>query len=71
MRDCVYLVTLDDASGKPVVASRGALRGGFPPAAITLPRTKLKPGTYRVDVRLVSQVNPGAVTQQLGPPLGG
>ena len=68
-RDCLYLVTLDDAQNRPVVASRGALRGGFPPAHVTLPQAKLKPGAYRVDVRLVNQVNPGPVTQQTGPPL--
>ena len=68
-RDCLYLVTLDDASGKPVVATRGSLRGGFAPVAVTLPQAKLKPGTYRFDVRLVGQVNPGAVVQQTSPPL--
>jgi hypothetical protein len=69
VRDCLYLVTLDDASGRPVVATRGALRGGFAPQAITLPQTKLKPGTYRIDVRLVNQVNPGPAVQQKSPPL--
>ncbi len=67
-RDCLYLVTLDNAHGNPVVATRGALRGGFPPASITLPQTKLAAGTYRVDVRLVNQVNPGPVVQQTSPP---
>jgi len=28
-RDCLYLVTLDDSAGRPVVAARGALRGGL------------------------------------------
>ena len=69
VRDCLYLVTLDDAGGRPVVATRGALRGGFAPQAITLPQTKLKPGTYRIDVRLVNQVNPGPAVRQLSPPL--
>jgi hypothetical protein len=68
-RDCLYLVTLDDAGNKPVVASRGALRGGFPPLQVTLPARKLKSGTYRVDVRLVNQVNPGPVTQLTSPAL--
>ncbi|HEV2591153.1 MAG TPA: hypothetical protein VGU02_04600, partial [Gaiellaceae bacterium] len=67
--DCLYLVTLDDANGKPVVATRGSLRGGFAPVAVTVPQAKLKPGTYRFDVRLVSQVNPGPVLQQTSPPL--
>jgi hypothetical protein len=68
-RDCLYLVTLDDASGKPIVARRGALRGGFPAVSVTLPQAKLKPATYRLDVRLINQVNPGPVAQQLSPPL--
>jgi hypothetical protein len=68
-RDCLYLVTLDDAQNRPVVASRGALRGGFPPVQVALPQAKLKPGAYRVDVRLVNQVNPGPVTQQTSPAL--
>jgi hypothetical protein len=70
-RDCLYLVTLDNAAGRPVVASRGELSGG-PSSALTrivLPRAKLAPGTYRVDVRLVARVNPGTLTQYLGPPL--
>jgi hypothetical protein len=66
-RDCLYLATLDNASGKPVVATRGQLRGSFSPVSITLPQAKLKPGTYRIDVRLVNQVNPGNVVQQTSP----
>lgn len=68
-RDCLYLVTLDAADGQPVVARRGALRGGMPPVTVTLPQTKLRPGTYSFDVRLVNQVNPGPVTEQTSPPL--
>src|SRR5581483_10258478 len=60
-RDCVYLVTLDRADGKPVVARRGAVAGGRT-TSVTLPKAKLAGGTYRVDVRLVARVNPGAVT---------
>jgi len=67
-RDCVYLVTLDRADGKPVVARRGAVAGGRT-TSVTLPKAKLAGGTYRVDVRLVARVNPGAVTQYLSPPL--
>jgi hypothetical protein len=70
-RDCLYLVSLDRSDGRPVVALRGQLVGGiggqFP--ALKLTRTKVPPGTYRVDVRLVSRVNPGPVTRYLGPPL--
>lgn len=70
-RDCLYLVTLDRADGRPVVASRGQLAGGAggKPTAIALPKAKLAAGSYRVDVRLVARVNPGSVTQYLGPPL--
>jgi hypothetical protein len=67
-RDCLYLATLDRDDGRPVVALRGALRGGAQ-AVLTLPRTKLAPGAYRFDVRLVAQVNPGPVTQLTSPPL--
>jgi hypothetical protein len=69
VRNCLYLVTLDDVAGRPVVATRGELVGGAPPATVTLPKTKLAPGAYRVDVRLASQVNPGTVTRLLSPPI--
>jgi hypothetical protein len=70
-RDCLYLVTLDRADGRPVVANRGQLNGGpsSAPTRIVLPRAKLAPGSYRVDVRIVARVNPGTVTQYFGPPL--
>jgi hypothetical protein len=67
--DCLYLVTLNNAAGRPVVAARGALQGGAAPATVTLPKAKLAPGSYRVDVRLVNQVNPGPVVRQLSEPL--
>src|SRR5205085_906862 len=58
-RDCLYVVTLDNNAGKPVVAARGDLRGGAAPATVTLPAAKLTTGaTYRVDVRLIARVNP-------------
>jgi hypothetical protein len=63
-RDCLYLATLDDAAGRPVVAKRGQLDGGRL-ARITLPNAKLAPGTYKLDVRLVARVNPGAMTRYL------
>jgi hypothetical protein len=70
-RDCLYLVTLDQADGRPVVARRGALEGTAAghAQAIALPKSKLSPGMYKVDVRLVSRVNPGVVTRYVGPPL--
>ena len=70
-RDCLYLVTLDSADGRPVVAHRGQLNGGPSGAVtrITLPRAKLAPGAYRIDVRTVARVNPGPVTRSLGAPL--
>jgi hypothetical protein len=66
-RDCLYLVTLDRANSKPVVARRGTLVGGDPAQTITLPRQALRRGGYRVDVRLVSRVNPGAVLRRRSP----
>jgi len=68
-RDCLYLVSLDRASGQPIVALRGSLNGGDPPQTITLPARQLRAGGYRVDVRLVSRVCPGAVTRELSPVL--
>jgi hypothetical protein len=70
-RDCLYLITLDRADGLPVVARRGQLGGGAssPLTRIVLPHAKLGPSSYRVDVRIVSRVNPGAVTRYLSPPL--
>jgi hypothetical protein len=68
-RDCLYLVTLDRADGRPAVARRGQIAGGSKPTSIALPKVKLPAGTYRADVRLVARVNPGAVTRYLGPPL--
>jgi len=60
-RDCLYLVTLDRANGRPVVARRGVLDGGAAAQTITLPKHELAGGSYRLDVRLVSRVDPGAV----------
>ena len=68
--DCLYLVTLDGPDDRPVVARRGALRGGNAPATIVLPKAKLGAGPYRVGVRLVASVNPGLVTTLESPPLG-
>jgi hypothetical protein len=70
-RDCLYLVTLDDASGRPMVATRGALTGGGAATAISLPVAKLPTGSYRFDVRLVSRTNPGTITRSLSGPLAG
>lgn len=68
--DCLYLVTLDGPNGRPVVARRGALRGGAAPATIALPLAKLGAGPDRIGVRLVATVNPGAITAFESPPLG-
>jgi D-glucuronyl C5-epimerase C-terminus len=67
-RDCLYLVTLEGPDGAPIVAKRGALDGGVA-ARIALPKAKLVPGSYKVDVRLVARVNPGAVTRYVSDPL--
>ena len=67
-RNCLYLVTLDRADGRPIAASRGSLVGGASAQTIALPARKLAAaGRYRVDVRLVSAVNPGPLTQQRSP----
>jgi hypothetical protein len=66
-RDCLYLVALERADGEPVAALRGSLNGGDPPKTITLPKRTLPAGGYRLDVRLVSRVGPGAVMRQLSP----
>jgi hypothetical protein len=68
-RDCLYLVALDRADGRPIVARRGTLAGGDTAQTITLPGRRLSPGVYRVDVRLVSRVDPGAVTRLRSPSL--
>jgi hypothetical protein len=70
-RDCLYLVALDRADGRPVVAHRGQIAGGpsSPLTRVVLPKAKLPPGTYRVDVRIVARVNPGPVARYLGPSL--
>jgi hypothetical protein len=66
-RDCLYLVSLLRANGRPVVAARGALKGGYPAGTITLPGRHLPAGRYRLDLRLVSRVDPGAVTRRMSP----
>lgn len=66
-RDCLYLVSLLRANGRPVASARGSLRGGYPAATITLPGQRLAAGRYRLDVRLVSRVDPGPVTRRLSP----
>jgi hypothetical protein len=70
-RDCLYLVTLDGADGRPVVASRGQINGGpsSPLTRVVLPKAKLPAGAYRVDVRIVARVNPGPVARYLSAPL--
>ena len=66
-RDCLYLETLDDVNGRPVVARRGELRGGGRPLTLELPKVKLDGAFYRLDVRLVDRVNPGIVTRFRSP----
>jgi D-glucuronyl C5-epimerase C-terminus len=63
-RDCLYLVTLDRANGRPLVARRGSLNGADVPRTIVLPKRKLPAGSYRLDVRLVSRVDPGALDRE-------
>jgi len=64
-RDCLYLATLERTrDGAPMLARRGALRGGIAPATVTLPPLTTPGGTYRLVVRVVPQVNPGALLVQ-------
>jgi hypothetical protein len=63
-RDCLYLVTLDRADGRPVAVQRGVLNGRGAAKTITLPGRKLRRGGYRLDVRLVSRVDPGPVKRE-------
>jgi hypothetical protein len=69
VRDCLYLVTLErSGDGAPMLARRGALRAGAAPATVRLPALPVPAGSYRLVVRLVTQVNPGAIfTQQSDP----
>jgi hypothetical protein len=67
MRDCVYLVSLVNANGKPVVARRGSMKGGGAPMVVGLPKAPLTAGSYTIDVRLVNTVNPGPVAQLTSP----
>jgi hypothetical protein len=69
VRDCLYVATLLGADRRPVVATRGDLRGGAAPATITLPKTTLGQASYTLDVRIVSRVNPGPATVLTSPPL--
>jgi hypothetical protein len=68
-RDCLFLVTLDRADGKPVLARRGALRGGAAPKTVRLPKLPLAVGSYTLSVRLVAQANPGPVELLTSPAL--
>ena len=64
-RDCLYLATLERTrDGVPMLARRGALRGEIAPATVTLPALPAPAGTYRLVVRVVPQVNPGAILVQ-------
>ena len=64
-RDCLYLVSLLRADGRPVVAVRGSLKGGQTAQTVALPKERLAAGRYRIDVRLVSRVDPGPVTRRM------
>jgi hypothetical protein len=72
-RDCVYLVTLERADGKPVRAKRGVLRADAAPTTVGLPysATLRASSGYYLRVRLVAQVNPGPVWQYRSPKITG
>jgi D-glucuronyl C5-epimerase C-terminus len=69
LRDCLYVVTLVGADGRPVVARRGSLRGGAAPANVTLPQTSLGQASYTLDVQLASRVNPGPIVHETSEPI--
>ena len=69
MRDCLYVVTLIGADGRPVVARRGSLQGGAAAGTVTLPQTSLGQASYTLDVRLASRVNPGPIVDETSPPI--
>ncbi len=69
VRDCLYLVTLERIrDGAPMLARRGALGAGVP-ATVKLPALRVPAGVYRLAVRLVGQVNPGALFVQESEPI--
>ena len=69
VRDCLYLVTLERIrDGAPMLARRGALGAGAP-ATVKLPALHVPAGVYRLAVRLVGQVNPGALFVQESEPI--
>jgi hypothetical protein len=61
VRDCLYLITLDDKFARPVASRRGALRGGAPPLRLALPPVELVRKKYRLEVRLVDRVDPASL----------
>jgi hypothetical protein len=69
VHDCLYVVTLVGADGRPIVATRGALQGGAAPATVTLPKTTLGQASYTVDVRLANRINPGPAVDLASTPL--
>jgi hypothetical protein len=70
LKDCLYLLTLERASdGVPMLARRGALKAGAVPTTVTLPARPVPPGSYRLVVRLVTQVDPGAIFSQQSEPI--
>ncbi len=67
--DCLYLVTLERADGKPVLARRGALASGKAPTTVRLPKLPLAPGSYTLNVRIVAQTRPGPIELRTSPTL--
>jgi hypothetical protein len=68
-RACLYLITLERADGKPVLARRGTHSGAATPVAVRLPKAPLPAGAYRFTVRTIGQLNPGPVRTVSGGPL--
>ncbi|HEY5159991.1 MAG TPA: D-glucuronyl C5-epimerase family protein [Gaiellaceae bacterium] len=70
-RDCVYLVTLERADGKPLRAKRGVLRADGAATVKLAGSATPRAGDYRLHVRLIAQVNPGAIREYLSPNISG
>jgi hypothetical protein len=70
-RDCAYLITLERADGRPVRAKRGVLRADAVTKLKLSGSSALRAGGYRLRVRLVAQVNPGAISRYQSPEITG
>ena len=64
--DCTYTARLLRVPRTAVATKRGRAVAGHP-TLIQFPVRLLRPGRYRIEVRLVAPVNPGPTVVRLGP----